>query len=68
VIRDAAWIGILDLLVGVGAVPSRGEAKKLVQNGGVQVDGEKVSDIAAPLPAGAFVLKAGKRRFWKIAR
>jgi tyrosyl-tRNA synthetase len=52
--------------VAVGAVPSRGEAKKLVQNGGVQVDGEKVSDMAAPLPAEAFVLKAGKRRFWKI--
>jgi len=64
--RDPAWTGILDLLVAVGAVPSRGEAKKLVQNGGVQVDGEKVADIAAALPARAFVLKAGKRKFWKI--
>ena len=66
VARDAHWGNILDLLVAVGAVPSRGEGKKLVQNGGVQVDGEKVSDIAAALPEGAFVLKAGKRKFWKI--
>jgi tyrosyl-tRNA synthetase len=65
--RDAAWANVLDLLVAVGAVPSRGEAKKLVQNGGVQVDGEKVSDIAAVLPAGVFVLKAGKRKFWKVS-
>jgi tyrosyl-tRNA synthetase len=64
--RDAAWAGILDLLVAVGAVPSRREGKKLVQNGGVQVDGDKVSDLGAALPAAAFVLKAGKRKFWKI--
>lgn len=67
VARDAAWAGILDLLVAVGAVPSRGEAKKLVQNGGVQMGGEKVSDLVATLPAGPFVLKAGKRKFWKIS-
>jgi len=66
VARDATWVNFLDLLVAVGAVPSRGEAKKLVQNGGVQVDGAKVADIAASLPAEAFVLKAGKRKFWKI--
>jgi tyrosyl-tRNA synthetase len=67
VARDGHWANVLDLLVAVGAVPSRGEAKKLVQNGGVQMDGEKVSDIAAPLPTDAFVLKAGKRKFWKIS-
>jgi tyrosyl-tRNA synthetase len=65
--RDPSWTGILDLLVAAGAVSSRGEAKKLVQNGGVQIDNAKVADIAAPIPEEAFVLKAGKRRFWKVA-
>ncbi|MBK8801791.1 MAG: tyrosine--tRNA ligase [Fibrobacteres bacterium] len=57
---------LLDLLVEVGAVPSRGEGKKLLQNGGVQIDGEKVSDPGQALPAGEFVLRAGKRKFWKV--
>ena len=65
-VRDPAWANILDLLVAAGAVPSRGEGKKLVQNGGVQIDGERVPEPGTPLPPGPFVLKAGKRKFWKI--
>jgi len=59
---------LLDLLSACGAVPSRGEGKKLLQNGGVQIDGAKVSDPAASIPATDFVLRAGKRRFWKVRR
>lgn len=61
-------LNVLDLLAACGAVPSRGEGKKLLQNGGVQMDGAKVSDPAQPLPTTDFVLRAGKRRFWKIVR
>jgi tyrosyl-tRNA synthetase len=64
--RDPAWTNVLDLLVAAGAVPSRGEGKKLLQNGGVQIDGNKVEDPGTPLPPNPFVLKAGKRKFWKI--
>lgn len=64
----AECANILDLLAACGAVPSRGEGKKLLQNGGVQIDGAKVSDPAAALPETDFVLRAGKRRFWKVRR
>lgn len=59
---------LLDLLVACGAVASRGEGKKLLQNGGVQIDGAKVSDPALALPMTDFVLRAGKRRYWKVRR
>lgn len=66
--RDPEWSTILDVLVGSAAAPSRGEAKKLLANGGVQVDGVKVLDPASALPATDFVLRAGKRRFWKVLK
>lgn len=66
VAREPAWSNLLDLLVGCGAVPSRGEGKKLLQNGGVQVDGAKVVDGNQELPSGEFVLRAGKRKYWKV--
>lgn len=64
--RSPDIANILDLLVACGAVPSRGEGKKLLQNGGVQIEGEKVVDPNAPLPPTGFALRAGKRRFWKV--
>ena len=38
-------IGILELMLKCGLVPSKGEARRLVQQGGVEVAGEKVKDI-----------------------
>ena len=62
-------IGVIDLLLACGLAASRGEARRLIQQGGVQVDGEKVSDIdfqitRARLEAGAKVRK-GKKVFHK---
>ena len=37
-------IGVLDALVGLGLVASRGEAKRLIKGGGARVDGERVAD------------------------
>ena len=37
-------IGLAQLMVKVGVAPSNGEAGRLIQCGGVQIDGEKVSD------------------------
>jgi tyrosyl-tRNA synthetase len=62
----AAGISVIDCLVAVGAVASKGEGRKLVQNGGVSIDGAKVVDPQAVPEAGERVLKAGKRRFWKL--
>lgn len=61
---------VVDVLVYIKAAPSKGEARRLIQGGGISVDGEKVTDINAQLTdsqlANGFVLQKGKKNFWKI--
>lgn len=63
-------IDILSLLVKSGLTPSRSEARRAVEQGGVSVDGEKVTDIKTTYSADTFtdgmVLKKGKKNFRKI--
>lgn len=60
-------INILDLLVNLQFVQSKGEAKRLIQGGGVKLDGEKVSDMTFVVtPNMDKVLQAGKRKFAKL--
>ncbi len=60
-------IGILDLIVKVNFAPSKGEARRLVSQGGVSIDGEKIDDIAAVIKLkNESILKVGKRKFIKI--
>ncbi len=60
-------IGILDLIVQVNFASSKGEARRLVTQGGVSLDGEKITDINAQLKFDKpKVLKVGKRKFIKI--
>ena len=64
---ESTGIGILDLIVKVNFASSKGEARRLVTQGGVSIDGEKISDINAELTFGKpKVLKVGKRKFIKI--
>lgn len=58
---------ILDLLVNLNFVASKGEAKRLIQGGGVKIDGEKISDMNFVVtPNMDKVLQAGKRKFAKL--
>ena len=58
---------ILDLLVELSFVQSKGEAKRLIQGGGVKIDGEKLSDMSFMVkPCMNAVLQAGKRKFAKL--
>lgn len=64
-------VEILDLLVKAGLCPSKAEARRLVTQGGVAVDDEKVTDIhqtftAANFEKGHVVVKKGKKVFQKI--
>ena len=63
-------IDILTLLVKTGLVPSKSEARRAVEQGGVTVDGEKVTDIKATFTAdtlkNGIVLKRGKKSFMKV--
>lgn len=65
--KDNLKPGILDLLVITNSAPSKGEARRLVAQGGVSIDGEKVDDIAASVDIkDGSVLKVGKRKFLRI--
>lgn len=63
-------INILDAMIKAGLIPSKGEGRRLVQQGGVSVDGEKVTDISAVLTAeqlrSGVIIKKGKKVFHKI--
>ena len=59
--------GILDVLVELKFTASKGEAKRLIQGGGVKVNGEKITDMAYTFDlTEAVVLQAGKRKFAKL--
>ena len=57
---------LLDLIVQENMVPSRSEGRRLFQQGGISIDGNKVTDVGAPLPSGTFVVKVGKRKFLRV--
>ena len=59
--------GILDVLVELKFTASKGEAKRLIQGGGVKVDGEKITDMAYTFNfTESVILQAGKRKFAKL--
>lgn len=64
-------IDILSMLVASGLVSSKSDARRAVTQGGVAVDGEKISDIhaeftAEDLSGEGIVLKKGKKNFRKV--
>lgn len=65
----APGIGLTALMVEQQLAPSRNEARRLIQGGGVKLDGEKVFDIEAQLNAASgasVVLQVGKRKFLRL--
>ena len=63
-------IGILDLMKKCGLIPSNGEGRRLIQQGGVSVDDEKVTDVYAKVAKpdfekGYVVIKKGKKVYHK---
>lgn len=61
-----APLGIAALLKQAGLVPSSSEAMRLVEQGGVRVDGGVVSDKGLKLGAGTYVVQVGKRKFARV--
>ena len=64
-------IGILDLMLKCDLIPSKGEGRRLVQQGGVSLNDGKVTDPATQLTAedfkdGYVVIKKGKKVFHKV--
>ena len=66
-------IDILTVLVKSGLVPSKSEARRAVEQGGVSVDGKKVEDIKETYDAASFegegkVVKRGKKNFRRVIK
>ncbi len=63
----AEGIGIVELLKQCNLVASGSEANRLLEQGGVKVDGEKAADRSVKLKAGSsHVLQVGKRKFARV--
>jgi tyrosyl-tRNA synthetase len=63
---SGAPLGIGALLKQANLAASTGEANRLIDGGGVRVDGNVISDRALKLDAGTFVLQVGKRKFARV--
>jgi tyrosyl-tRNA synthetase len=59
-------IGITALLKQAGLAPSSAEANRNIEQGGVKIDGAKVSDRALNLGPGVYVVQVGKRKFARV--
>ncbi|RJQ56665.1 MAG: tyrosine--tRNA ligase [Nitrospiraceae bacterium] len=63
---DDVYIWLPKILKLAGITKSTGEAIRLIKQGGVSLNNEKVEDPDKKLPTGEYLVKAGKRRFLKI--
>lgn len=63
---DGAPLGLPALIRQAGLAPSNSEAMRNIQQGGVRIDGERVTDRSAQIQAGTFVLQVGKRKFARV--
>ncbi|HEU0200402.1 MAG TPA: tyrosine--tRNA ligase [Burkholderiaceae bacterium] len=59
-------LGIVAVLKQAGVAPSTSEAIRNIEQGGVRVDGNKVSDRAAMLARGTYVVQVGKRKWARV--
>ena len=58
---------IISLLRSIGAAPSNSEARRLVDQGGVSINGEKIQNSNSPIQIqSGSILKVGKRKFYKL--
>lgn len=54
-------------LEAAGLVKSRGEAKRLIKEGALSLDGQRWDDALAPIAAGDYIVKLGKKRFLRLS-
>ena len=63
---SGAPLGIGQLLKQANLCPSSSEALRMVEQGGVRMDGVTISDKGLKVDAGSFVLQVGKRKFARV--
>ena len=60
---------VVDILSDSGLTRSKSEARRMIQQGGVRVNGEQIDDtdaVVQPTPGEDQVIQAGKRRFLRV--
>jgi len=63
-----AEINVVDLLVEAGLCSSKSQARRLIEQGGVRLDGQALAGIEQMVsPSEAGILQVGKRRFVRLA-
>jgi tyrosyl-tRNA synthetase len=66
---DEGGVGILRILTETGLATSNGEGRRLIEQGGVSVDGERVTDSTITVPLSkSVVVKVGKRKFVRVTK
>ena len=65
-LQGAAEVSLLEALDRIGLVASRSEGRRLVSQGAVALEGERVNDALLPLAPGTHLLRVGKRRFARL--
>jgi tyrosyl-tRNA synthetase len=66
VLKTEAPAPVWKVLKDAGFVPSTSEARRLIQQGGVEVNQRRVADVAEMLGAGDYTIKLGKRRIYRV--
>lgn len=62
-------IGILDFLVAINLFSSKSEARRNVEQGGIQIDGKKITDWKTEIkPADEIMVQKGKKIFLRVSR
>jgi len=64
---SGAPLGVAQLLKAAGLCASTSEAMRMVEQGGVRIDGNVVSDKNLKVEAGQFVMQVGKRKFARVS-
>lgn len=72
-LKDYEGKSVLDMLVGIGFIPSKGEGRRLVTQNGLSVNDEKMTDVNMPLTEELFtddglIVKKGKKVFHRIIK
>jgi tyrosyl-tRNA synthetase len=66
VVLSGAPLAVGAMLKAAGLVASGGEATRMIEQGGVKIDGVTISDKGLKLAAGSFVAQVGKRKFARV--
>jgi tyrosyl-tRNA synthetase len=59
-------VNIVDLIHEAGMAPSKSQARRLIQQGAVKLDGERIAEIEMVVEPGEAVLQVGKRRWLRL--